>query len=252
MSITYSDIKGVIFDLGYTLIEYKNGSWPEVNAKAKKFAYEKLTSLNINLPDFDAFDHRYETIKEKYRAAAFEKMEGWKVNHVLNDVLSEYEIKDPGEYADCFVEALFSFTRSFITVPESTVRVLYQLKKNGYRTGVISNTIFPGYLHDRDLDFFGIASCLDFRIYSSEFGRRKPHREIFAAGLEKIGLPSSQVAYVGDRFDMDARGAQQAGLIPIIKFCEKEKYPEPLPSDIAIIYHIPELLELLNGNPSNE
>ncbi|MGW4245863.1 HAD family hydrolase [Nocardia sp. NPDC004722] len=47
---------------------------------------------------------------------------------------------------------------------------------------------------------------------SDEFGSPKPDPEIFHAGCAMLGLPPQQVAYVGDRYDVDALGARDAGL----------------------------------------
>ncbi|SUD48871.1 Pyrimidine 5'-nucleotidase YjjG [Nocardia otitidiscaviarum] len=47
---------------------------------------------------------------------------------------------------------------------------------------------------------------------SAEFGTPKPRPDIFLAGCELLGLPPQQVAYVGDRWDVDGVGARDAGL----------------------------------------
>ncbi|MEC3956060.1 HAD family hydrolase [Nocardia sp. CDC153] len=77
--------------------------------------------------------------------------------------------------------------------------------------GVISNASLPyqtgklrkvGLLHH-----FG-----DAILCSDEFGSAKPAPEIFLAGCAMLGLAPEQVAYVGDRYDVDALGARDAGL----------------------------------------
>ncbi|PSK32908.1 HAD family hydrolase [Nocardia seriolae] len=52
----------------------------------------------------------------------------------------------------------------------------------------------------------------DAVLCSDEFGAAKPDPAIFHTGCEMLGLPPEQVAYVGDRYDVDALGARDAGL----------------------------------------
>ncbi|AYF73899.1 HAD family hydrolase [Nocardia yunnanensis] len=77
--------------------------------------------------------------------------------------------------------------------------------------GVVSNASLPyqtGKLRAVQLlHHFG-----DAILCSDEFGAAKPQAAIFHAGCELLGLPPEQVAYVGDRYDVDALGAREAGL----------------------------------------
>lgn len=77
--------------------------------------------------------------------------------------------------------------------------------------GVVSNASLPyqtwklrtvGVLHH-----FG-----DAIVCALEFGSAKPDPAIFHAGCDLLGLPPEQVAYVGDRYELDAVGARDAGL----------------------------------------
>ncbi|GLX00591.1 HAD family hydrolase [Microtetraspora sp. NBRC 16547] len=80
-----------------------------------------------------------------------------------------------------------------------------------YRLGVVSNSSLA---HQREklrviglLDHFG-----DAILCSDDHGAPKPDPGIFLAGCALLGLPPHQVAYVGDKYDVDALGARDAGL----------------------------------------
>ncbi len=47
---------------------------------------------------------------------------------------------------------------------------------------------------------------------SDRHGAAKPAPSIFLAGCTSLGLPPHEVAYVGDKYDLDAVGAHRAGL----------------------------------------
>jgi len=94
---------------------------------------------------------------------------------------------------------------------------------------------------------FGLKSFFEWRIYSSTFGRRKPHPDIFRAGLERIGLPPEETVYVGDRYYEDVQGAQQAGMAAVLKYCALRDYPDPMPNGFPVIHAIGELLTVLKA-----
>ncbi|WP_460072776.1 HAD family hydrolase [Streptomyces sp. YKOK-I1] len=80
-----------------------------------------------------------------------------------------------------------------------------------YRLGIVSNSSVD---HQRDklhaidlLRYFG-----DVLICSEQHGAAKPSASIFLAGCTSLGLPPHEVAYVGDKYTLDAVGAHDAGL----------------------------------------
>lgn len=82
-----------------------------------------------------------------------------------------------------------------------------------YRLGVVSNSSLR---HQREkLGVIGLLHHFpgdEVLICSDEFGRPKPAPAIFHAGCAALGLPPDEVAYVGDRHDVDGLGARDAGL----------------------------------------
>jgi len=78
------------------------------------------------------------------------------------------------------------------------------------RVGVLTNG-----RHDQQhakLLASGLRSAVEALITSHELGVAKPAAAAFAAACDAFGLAPSEVVYVGDRLDVDAQAACDAGL----------------------------------------
>ncbi|MEV6217974.1 HAD family hydrolase [Nocardia sp. NPDC051833] len=88
--------------------------------------------------------------------------------------------------------------------------VLRQLAP-GYRLGIVSNAAVPQ--QQRKLAAVGLLDYFGDRVVcSEEHGAPKPEPSIFLAGCAVLGLAPDEVAYVGDKYAVDAVGAHDAGL----------------------------------------
>lgn len=89
------------------------------------------------------------------------------------------------------------------------------LKAQGIRTGVISNIGYCGEAVKERIDSTIPGNDFEFIIATSEYMFRKPNPRIFGLALEKADLQPEEVWYVGDQFECDIVGAQNAGLTPV-------------------------------------
>ena len=86
----------------------------------------------------------------------------------------------------------------------------------GSLTGsIVSNAFDPGPLLHRDLEQMGLAERLNFAVFSSEVGLRKPHPEIFERALGELGVEPEAALFVGDRLFEDIRGAAELGMTTV-------------------------------------
>ena len=96
-----------------------------------------------------------------------------------------------------------------------THALLESLRARGLRLGLVSNAFDPGWLLHRDLEQMGLAQRLDFSVFSSEVGTRKPHPAIFERALEALGVEPENTLFVGDRLYEDIRGAGELGMTTV-------------------------------------
>lgn len=68
---------------------------------------------------------------------------------------------------------------------------------------------------DDKMERAGLAALVEATIASSTLGVAKPEPAAFRAALDRLGTPSAEAVYVGDRLDVDARAATAAGLTGI-------------------------------------
>jgi putative hydrolase of the HAD superfamily len=61
----------------------------------------------------------------------------------------------------------------------------------------------------------GVAERLDFSVFSSEVGMRKPHPAIFERALAALGVEPQRALFVGDRLYEDVRGAGELGMTTV-------------------------------------
>jgi putative hydrolase of the HAD superfamily len=61
----------------------------------------------------------------------------------------------------------------------------------------------------------GLAERLDFSVFSSEVGTRKPHPAIFERALEALAVEPECALFVGDRLYEDVRGAGELGMTTV-------------------------------------
>jgi putative hydrolase of the HAD superfamily len=139
-----------------------------------------------------------------------EQKQWWKniVYAVFNDV-GMIENFDP--FFDEVYET-FRDSQGWILFPE-TLDVLKELKSRQLKLGVISN--FDSRIYTV-MESLHIRHFFDAVVLSSETGFSKPDREIFEAAKNAIGLPASDILFVGDSLEDDVKAGTLAGLTSVL------------------------------------
>jgi len=104
-------------------------------------------------------------------------------------------------------------TGEYIRAYDDSLPTIEALRRRGFRLGVISNGT-PGVA--RCLEVAGVTERVEFVLVSALVGWEKPSREIFAMGLEAVGLRPDEVVFVGDHYEADIRGARAAGMQTVL------------------------------------
>jgi putative hydrolase of the HAD superfamily len=83
----------------------------------------------------------------------------------------------------------------------------------GLRLAIVSDTGFAsGAAQTAILERDGLATHFDALVYSCDVGRAKPHRAMFAAALDALGVPPERALHVGDIERTDVAGALAMGM----------------------------------------
>jgi putative hydrolase of the HAD superfamily len=125
------------------------------------------------------------------------------------------------------------------------IATLEELRRRGYRLGLLSNTWWAAEWHNADLATHGLTPLLDEIVYTSDLPHSKPHPSVFLEVMRRLGVEPEQCVMVGDRLVDDISGALGVGIRAVWK---KTTYPWPEPEHIkptAVITDLAELLPLI-------
>ena len=134
---------------------------------------------------------------------------------LVRELFGHFGIDLTDEELGRFLEAEHAAWEPARVLGSTTHALLEALRSRGLRLGLVSNAFDPGWLLHRDLAQMGIAERIDYAVFSSEVGKRKPHPEIFERALEALEVAPDEALFVGDRLYEDVRGAAQVGMTTV-------------------------------------
>ena len=192
-------LRAVIFDVDFTLAL----PGPELGPEG----YRKLGERHGLTLD----PERYEKAREVAIASLQRHPE-----HVHDDELwvafTERIVRGMGGDAEgareCAVELVAVWEEhDKFTLYDDALPVLAELRRHDLKLGLISNG-------SRDLAEFVRHHALDVdcAVGSRDFGRAKPHPDIFHRALSLLGVRADETAMVGDSYEDDIEGARALGM----------------------------------------
>lgn len=198
------NLEAIFFDVGATLryvVEDK-----EFAAAAER----ELMELVGSTEEHDAFFAKLEKNWKAYRKWAktelldVSEMELW-----LQYLLPDYPAERVAPHA-ARLTRLWRDHDGRRVVHDGTLETLRELKRRGYKLGIIANTITETEIPDWMCEA-GVAKCFTTVILSSKVRLRKPNPEIYLLASRCIGTEPANCAYVGDNPVRDVDGAVDAG-----------------------------------------
>ncbi len=203
-------IRGVIFDLGSTLLRFE-GDPDEVQDRARQALIESLHAHAIPVEP-QAFSAEFQKqMQDRYRDREADLVEVTTAE-VLRHVLAAFgHGQVPETVLRAALRRMYAVSQAHWLPMPGVYDVLDSLQRSGYRLGLISNA---GDEEDvqRLIDQAHLRRYLDPILVSAGVGLRKPNPAIFRLVLQAWHLPPEQVAMVGDMLATDILGAQNAGL----------------------------------------
>ena len=187
-------MKGVLFDFWGTLVE--NGIHPSP-LKQVKYTLRVQTGFSDFVVRFeDVFmTKNYEDLYEAFEA-----------------VCKEFEVEPTKPILDRLVGTWNKNGMLCKPFPE-TIQLLEDLKKDGYKLCLISNT--PSNIVSV-LEKFDMSKYFDAEILSCNVGLLKTDTKMFDLALKELKLKKEEVVMVGDSLHTDIKGAEDAGIMPIL------------------------------------
>jgi len=134
---------------------------------------------------------------------------------LVRQLLGDFGVEVDDEELTRFLEAEHAAWDPARQAAANTPALLEALRARGLKLGLVSNAFDPGWLLHRDLEQMGLAERLDFAVFSSEVGKRKPHPAIFERALDALGVAAADSVFVGDRLYEDVMGAGELGMTTV-------------------------------------
>ena len=203
-------IRGVIFDLGSTLIEFK-GDWDEVFAQGVVNLLQGLRAAGVTLEETAFGDRFRREMAEVDRARHIDYRER-PTSSTVRRLLDEMGFEGVDDAAiEAAIERMFAVSETWWHPMPGVREVLETLRHRGYRLGMISNAGDAANAR-RLIRKTGVEDYFQPILISSEVGWRKPHEDIFLRVLRSWSVKAEEVVMVGDTLLEDILGAKNAGL----------------------------------------
>lgn len=205
-----SPIRAVYFDLGSTLM-YFDSQWPEVLLASDKALFTALRQAGFQL-DQPAFLAEFQQRMETYFTLRDDEYLEYTTEFVLRRLLADFGYPEvPTGVLQAALARKYAVTQAHWQPETDTLPNLKELKKAGYRIGLISNASDATDVHAL-IDKAKIRPYLQSIVISAEFGQRKPAPGIFEHALRELNAAPTEAVMVGDSLSADVAGAHNLGM----------------------------------------
>jgi HAD superfamily hydrolase (TIGR01509 family) len=196
-------LRAVLFDWGDTLMQWSPS--PELLEEGHAAGLRAVGRAPI-----PGLTERFRTA---YLSAFFEPglLQEIEYPAEVRRLLGEFGVELTDDELARFLEAEHKAWSPAAQLAATTHALLDTLRERGLGLALVSNAFDPPDLLHRDLARLGVAERVDFAVFSSEVGRRKPAPEIFERALDALGVAAGDALMVGDTLATDIAGAAALG-----------------------------------------
>jgi putative hydrolase of the HAD superfamily len=200
-------IRAVLFDLDDTLIDHTTA----IRAAVTEL-YAQRPELTTKFTDEAAFQKAWVDVQDKYYPAYLRGS----MSHAEQKILRIRELWQP--LANLTEEGCFQIYDHFQMLYAKNWKIFPDVfpcleALEPLKIGLISNGW--GRQQREKLELEGLGKKIEIVVISSEVGMAKPEPRIFQMACAALGVSPSETIYVGDLYELDVQGPQQAGLLPV-------------------------------------
>lgn len=243
-------LKGVIFDLGGTLVEYHTPRGWEWEGLEAFRAY--LSDRGYDAPPVETLLGVHERLVEDlHQRLQTDPRATLTQDDIFRAMLAETGITLAPSDWEAARERYYQASMTGKSALPGAVETLRALQGRGLALAALSNTVWPAPRLDALLERLGLLPYLPVRLYSCEEAAWKPWPDIFRRTLHALDLAPGEAAYVGDYHEFDIKGAQGAGMRAVWFRRPGRVALENVVPD-AQIDALPELLDVVEAWSSDE
>lgn len=121
-------------------------------------------------------------------------------------------VQDPQERQN-ITHQIITYSNDVQPVPGAR-ETLAQLKRRGFRLGIITDTMYPVEWKMRRMEKVGVAEFIDIVACSTVLGAHKPDPVVYSYALHQAGVEPHEAIFVG-HLGIELDGAHQAKMITV-------------------------------------
>lgn len=239
-------IKGIIFDLGSTLIRF-DGEWESVWPESLAALEAALREAGLDWGTRDLIGEFAGRMQQYQRDRLGDHVEHT-TRAVLVDTLGSAGIDGvDAQVIAGALERMYAVTEQYWRGVPGLMTTLQALQRRDLCLGLLSNAADEANVQ-RLIEKVGIRDFFDPILISAAIGFRKPAPAPFLQVLEHWKHEPEQAVMVGDRLDQDILGAQRVGIhqIWLRRFAEPGQNEEIKPEHTAdSLEQLPSLIDNL-------
>lgn len=225
--------QAIVFDMDHTLFDRYN-TW-------RSIAYLMKARCKWLNPDLCAAEIGDLLVK----ADKLYIYQGWRI--MFAHLIEWGMFSNPPSFEDYYDACIHLFREVVVPFPLLN-EVLTDLRKQGYKLGIITNG--NPETQKPKIEMLHFAEVMDEIIIGGDYILQKPHHEIFEEMARRLGCLPANMLYVGDHPRNDVEASRNAGYTPIWVKTTMQDWnfeQKPAPYEIHDVLELPELLKTINN-----